>query len=84
MDALAKTLEFIGKALPLVVALFEAHDRDEARAIAALEAAFLDQRKVNDARLAAKVYPVPGASSRAERADEITAEVPLPKPTRPR
>jgi hypothetical protein len=34
--------------------LFEAHARDEKAALDALEAAFLEQRRLNDARLAAK------------------------------
>jgi hypothetical protein len=59
MDEVTQVVSFLTKAIPFVVALFEAHARDEKAALDALEAAFLEQRRLNDARLAAKHRSVP-------------------------
>lgn len=45
---------FLSQAIPKLVELFQSHDKDESKAMAALDLALEAARKVNDERLRAK------------------------------
>lgn len=54
MEIAMQIAGFIAKAIPVLVQVFEAHDRDEAAALAALDVALEAARAKTDADLAAK------------------------------
>jgi hypothetical protein len=75
MDTAAEIVSFLAKAIPVIVEMFQAHDRNEAAALAALDQTLAAARRKARMDLLAKH----GKS----RDDEDTAEQPLPV-SRPR